>query len=102
MLARGFNTGRNGANKKIMAFQDYVDFAERVYRSGLKARDIDVTEEEIQEFRKKIRKNEKYRFDIATAIVAQRGFRSGGVTDLFGGAEYYDPTTDEKIYEFGQ
>lgn len=82
-----------------LAFQDDVDFAERVYRSGLKARDIDVTEEEIQEFRNKIRKNEKYRFDIATAIVAQRGFRSGGVTDLFGGAEYYDPTTDEKIYE---
>ena len=50
-------------------------------------------------FRNNIRKNEKYRFDIATAILAQRGFRSGGVTDMLGGAEYYDPTTDEKIYE---
>ena len=82
-----------------LGFQNDVDFAERVYRSGLKARKIDVTEEEIQNFRNNIRKNEKYRFDIATAILAQRGFRSGGVTDMLGGAEYYDPTTDEKIYE---
>lgn len=83
-----------------LAFQKDIDFAERVYVDGLKNRGIEVSDDEIQEFRQKIKRSEKYRFDIATAITAQQGFKKGGP---FGGglagAEYYDFDTDEKIYE---
>ena len=91
-----------------LAFQKDIDFAERVYVDGLKNRGIEVSDDEIQEFRQKIKRSEKYRFDIATAITAQQGFKKGGMEGrgVFGlevipwnAAEYYDPTTDEKIYE---
>jgi len=87
-----------------LAFKNDVDFAERVYIDGLEQKDIKYTKEDIENFRKKISSSEKYRFDIATAITAQRGFRPGGVTSTLGvipwnAAEYYDPNTDEKIYE---
>lgn len=91
-----------------LAFQKDIDFAERVYVDGLKNRGIEVSDDEIQEFRQKIKRSEKYRFDIATAITAQQGFKKGGWegSGVFGlevipwnAAEYYDPTTDEKIYE---
>lgn len=87
-----------------LAFKNDVDFAERVYIGGLEKSGIDYSEEDIKEFRKKISSSERYRFDIATAITAQRGFRPGKVTTTLGiipwnAAEYYDPSTDEKIYE---
>ena len=87
-----------------LAFKNDVDFAERVYIGGLEKSGIDYSEEDIKEFRKKISSSERYRFDIATAITAQRGFRPGRVTTTLGvipwnAAEYYDPSTDEKIYE---
>jgi hypothetical protein len=87
-----------------LAFKNDVDFAERVYIGGLEKSGIDYSEEDIKEFRKKISSSERYRFDIATAITAQRGFRPGKVKTTLGvipwnAAEYYDPSTDEKIYE---
>lgn len=91
-----------------LAFKNDIDFAERVYRGGLESRSIDYTAEDIKTFRNKISSSEKYRFDIATAITAQQGFKAGGVkaTGAFGiniipwnAAEYYDKNTDEKIYE---
>jgi len=87
-----------------LAFKNDVDFAERVYIGGLEKSGIDYSEEDIKKFRKKISSSERYRFDIATAITAQRGFRPGRVTTTLGvipwnAAEYYDPSTDEKIYE---
>jgi len=83
-----------------IAFKNDVDFAERVYRSGLENQNITYTDKEIKTFRSKISSSEQYRFDIATAITAQRGFQAGSplgtltLTD-----EYYDYDTDEKIYE---
>ena len=81
-----------------LAFKNDIDFAERVYISGLENRSISYTKEDIEKFRKKISSSEKYRFDIATAITAQQGFKSGGGF-LARGPEYYDFDTDEKIYE---
>ena len=83
-----------------IAFKNDVNFAERVYRSGLENQNITYTDKEIKTFRSKISSSEQYRFDIATAITAQRGFQAGSpagtltLTD-----EYYDYDTDEKIYE---
>ena len=44
-----------------LAFQKDIDFAERVYVDGLKNRGIEVSDDEIQEFRQKIKRSEKYR-----------------------------------------
>tara|TARA_R100001509_G_scaffold140462_1_gene95303 strand:+ start:3716 stop:5449 length:1734 start_codon:yes stop_codon:yes gene_type:complete len=87
-----------------LAFKNDVDFAERVYRSGLENRGIDYTDKEIKEFRSKISSSEKYRLDIATAITAQKGFQSGRMSwsnwvTLGNAPEFYDYDTDEKIYE---
>ena len=86
-----------------LAFKKDTDFAERVYRGGLANKDIEVSEEEIQEFRNKIKRSDKFRLDIATAITAQQGFKKGGgsINPIkgFNAAEYYDVNTDEKIYE---
>ena len=89
-----------------LAFQKDIDFAERVYRGGLENRKIEYTEDDIKEFRKNIATDEQYRLDIATAITAQFGFKSGGSKKIIGTpipywseAEYYDPDTDEVIYE---
>jgi hypothetical protein len=86
-----------------LAFKKDTDFAERVYRGGLANKGIEVSEEEIQEFRNKIKRSDKFRLDIATAITAQQGFKKGGGSANpikgFNVAEYYDVNTDEKIYE---
>ena len=87
-----------------LAFKNDVDFAERVYRSGLENRNISYTDKELKEFRSKISSSEKYRLDIATAITAQKGFQSGGASwsnwvTLGNAPEFYDYDTDEKIYE---
>ena len=86
-----------------LAFKNDVDFAERVYVGGLEKKGLEYTDKDIKDFRKKISSSEKYRFDIATAITAQRGFRPGGGSfnpiSGFNAAEYYDSTTDEKLYE---
>ena len=91
-----------------LAFKNDLDFAERVYIGALENRGMDYTEKDIQEFRRKISSSEKYRLDIATAITAQEGFRSGGIkargpweADFipWNAAEYYDRNTDEQIYE---
>ena len=87
-----------------LAFKNDVDFAERVYRSGLENRNISYTDKELKEFRSKISSSEKYRLDIATAITAQKGFQSGGRSwsnwvTLGNAPEFYDYDTDEKIYE---
>lgn len=86
-----------------LAFKKDTNFAERVYRGGLANKGIEVSEEEIQEFRNKIKRSDKFRLDIATAITAQQGFKKGGGSANpikgFNAAEYYDVNTDEKIYE---
>tara|TARA_B110000211_G_C14087743_1_gene557454 strand:- start:2696 stop:4423 length:1728 start_codon:yes stop_codon:yes gene_type:complete len=86
-----------------LAFKKDTDFAERVYRGGLANKGMEVSEEEIQEFRNKIKRSDKFRLDIATAITAQQGFKKGGGSANpikgFNAAEYYDVNTDEKIYE---
>lgn len=87
-----------------LAFQKDIDFAERVYRGGLENKGIEYTEDDIKEFRKNVSTSEQYRFDIATAITAQFGFKAGGAKKALGipywsEAEYYDPDTDEIIYE---
>tara|TARA_R110000868_G_scaffold218376_1_gene468617 strand:+ start:4937 stop:6664 length:1728 start_codon:yes stop_codon:yes gene_type:complete len=86
-----------------LAFKKDTDFAERVYRGGLANKGMEVSEEEIQEFRNKIKRSDKFRLDIATAITAQQGFKKGGgsINPIKGlnAAEYYDVNTDEKIYE---
>ena len=83
-----------------LAFKKDTDFAVRVYVGGLDNRDIKVTDTEIEDFKSKIKRSEKFRLDIATAITAQQGFRKGGPMGggLFG-AEYYAIDTDEKIME---
>lgn len=83
-----------------LAFKNDTDFAVRVYVGGLDNRDIQVTDAEIEDFKSKIKRSEKFRLDIATAITAQQGFRKGGPMGggLFG-AEYYAIDTDEKIME---
>lgn len=87
-----------------LAFQKDIDFAERVYKGGLENKQIEYTENDIKEFRKNIATSEQYRLDIATAITAQFGFKAGGAKKVLGipywsEAEYYDPDTDEVIYE---
>jgi len=83
-----------------LAFQKDTDFAVRVYVGGLDNRDMKVTDTEIEDFKSKIKRSEKFRLDIATAITAQQGFRKGGPAGggVFG-AEYYAIDTDEKIME---
>lgn len=87
-----------------LAFQKDTDFAERVYRGGLENKGIEYTEDDIEKFRKDISTSEQYRLDIATAITGQFGFKAGGAKKIIGipywsEAEYYDPDTDENIYE---
>ena len=83
-----------------LAFQKDTDFAVRVYVGGLDNRNMKVTDTEIEDFKSKIKRSEKFRLDIATAITAQQGFRKGGPAGggVFG-AEYYAIDTDEKIME---
>ena len=83
-----------------LAFKNDINFAERVYRSGLENRGVSYTDEDIKKFRSKIGSSEQYRLDIATAITAQRGFKAGSdLGTLTFTDEYYDYDTDEKLYE---
>ena len=81
-----------------LAFKNDIDFAERVYIGGLEKKNIQVNQTELDNFKNKIKKSEKYRLDIATAITAQQGFKKGG--GIFSkNPEYYAEDTDEKIME---
>ena len=81
-----------------LAFKNDIDFAERVYIGGLEKKNIQVNQTELDNFKNKIKKSEKYRLDIATAITAQPGFKKGG--GIFSkNPEYYAEDTDEKIME---
>ena len=83
-----------------LAFKNDINFAERVYRSGLENRGVSYTDEDIKKFKSKIGSSEQYRLDIATAITAQRGFKAGSALGtLTTTDEYYDYDTDEKLYE---
>tara|TARA_R110000782_G_scaffold265628_2_gene359536 strand:- start:143 stop:1900 length:1758 start_codon:yes stop_codon:yes gene_type:complete len=82
-----------------LAFKNDTDFAERVYIGGLQNRNIQVNQTEIDDFRNKIKRSEKFRLDIATAITAQQGFKKGGGMANIIPAEYYAIDTDEKIME---
>lgn len=87
-----------------LAFKNDVNFAERVYIDSLERKGIPYTETDLKNFRNKINSNEQFRLDIATSITAREGFRAGGAKTILGipywsEAEYYDPNTDQTVYE---